>query len=97
MGAHQHPELQTLTIEELAELLCRSPATIRSDLCRSPDRLPPFIKVGQSIRFRITTTLTWLQQLEGKSVPSALPVLTRRGRPTKSEQVARLRRGGGES
>ncbi len=49
------PSLRTLGVEDLAPILHRSVATIKSDIYRRPDTLPPRISIPGS------TKLLWLE------------------------------------
>lgn len=48
-------EMKTVTVEELAKVLNRSPETIRSDVRRRPDTLPVRLKIPGSKQ------LLWLE------------------------------------
>lgn len=50
------PTMQTLTIEDLATLLNRSPATIATEVTKFPNKLPPRIKLPGSRR------VLWLKE-----------------------------------
>lgn len=49
---NNYPEIETylLTVETLAVALCRTPATIRTQLNRSPKNLPPRARIPGSRR-----------------------------------------------
>lgn len=55
--------MQTLTIEQLAKVLNRSPATIASQVSKSPESLPPRLKLPHSRRvlFLEEDVLKWLR------------------------------------
>lgn len=57
--------LKTLTIEDLANLLKRSVSTIRSDVTRRPQSLPPRLEVpgSRTILWLEQDVLDWLQSL----------------------------------
>lgn len=52
--------------------------------------LPPFLKLGRLVRFKISDVEKWLAKQEKIQSPAPLPCQThrRRGRPTKAEQIA---------
>ncbi|HDR2790046.1 TPA: helix-turn-helix domain-containing protein [Enterobacter asburiae] len=39
-----------------------SPSTIASDITRNPTKLPPFIRLGRSIRFPVAEVEAWERQ-----------------------------------
>lgn len=93
------------TVEQLAQLIHKSPSTIRADLSRSPESLPPFVKLPGSVRVFFVDVDDWLNQaierglqqsqrrIEARTAMLAerepSPPPRRRGRPTKAEQLAR--------
>lgn len=81
-------------IDELAEILHRAPATIRTQATREPHKLPRRISDGtNSVLWRLYDVWAWLDQLAGHpatpapSTPSNKP-LKRRGAPTAAEKLA---------
>lgn len=89
--------LVTLDIEALAKILWRSPASIRSDLCRNPQSLPPRLVLGGKKPLWLpSAVLAWLESKVATPsqpqavLPEALPKRGR-GRPAKAEQLARQR------
>jgi hypothetical protein len=56
MKAKVDIELKTMTIEDLAPLLHRSPKTLMRDIHRRPDSLPPRLIIPHSKR------ILWLEQ-----------------------------------
>ncbi|RST45845.1 DNA-binding protein, partial [Variovorax sp. DXTD-1] len=91
-----------LSVEQLAAVLHKSPASIRSDASRKPASLPPICRLPETKRllWRRPDVDAWLASfVGGKSAPSLvdsaqqLNVVStnKRGRPTKSEQVRRAR------
>ena len=85
-------ELETLDLYDLSSLLKKTAASIRTDLCRNPHRLPPrlYVPGASKILWLKSDVVAWLQQCRNKpapQAPSALPV----GRPTKAQQVAARR------
>ncbi len=52
----QDPET-FLTIDEVAPLLGKSAATVRTDVTRRPEYLPPIYRMGYHIRFRLGDVL----------------------------------------
>lgn len=88
-----------LTVEQLAQHLHKSVASIRSDATRNPQSLPPICRLPGTKRllWRIEDVENWLAQHVATSVgktPSALAVAQPcpRGRPTKTAQVEKRRR-----
>ncbi|ABM30998.1 hypothetical protein C8E08_2530 [Paracidovorax citrulli] len=94
-----------LSVEQLAAVLHKSPASIRSDASRKPASLPPICRLPGTKRllWRRPDVDAWLALFVAPvtlGVPMALAQLPnrteatrkrRRGRPTKSEQLARQR------
>jgi hypothetical protein len=86
-----------LTVDQLAECLRKSVASIRSDATRNPQSLPPVCRLPGTKRllWRAEDVETWLGAHVESATISAAPEPTastpRRGRPTKAEQVARQR------
>jgi predicted transcriptional regulator len=80
-------------VEELAEMIGRKPATIRSDLCRSPERLPPRVLLDgrkrQRPQWKQSTVARWLaEQREGGNAalareigPGPAPAAQKNARP----------------
>ena len=62
----QDPELQTLTIKDLAKILNKSEKTIKNDVSRAPERLPPRLRIPGSDRvlWRAKTVCEWLEKHE---------------------------------
>lgn len=89
-----------LTVEELARSIRKSVASIRSDVSRKPQSLPPICRLPGTKRllWRKCDVDTWLAQyVQTFSVVTppisdvkTSEVIRRRGRPTKAEQFARL-------
>ncbi len=87
----QPPSFRTLGVAELAALLHKTEATIYTDLCRAPNRLPPRLKLpgGARLIWLEETVHQWLlQHIEGHTEDGGRP---KRGRPTKVEQMRRER------
>jgi len=83
-----------LTVDQLAECLHKSVASIRSDATRNPRSLPPICRLPGTKRllWRIEDVERWLEQYvesEPKLQEVPLPSERKRGRPTKAEQMAR--------
>ena len=78
-----------LGISELSLLLKKSPAVILADRCRAPHRLPPSCEPPGTRQplWLLEDVLAWLRQYQKQPTPAPAP--TRRGRPTKREQLAR--------
>lgn len=87
-----------LTVDQLAECLHKSVASIRSDATRNPRSLPPICRLPGTKRllWRVEDVERWLAEHVDGSVmlaptAAAESLQKRRGRPTKAEQVARQR------
>lgn len=80
-------ELRTIDVHGLAVVLHKTAATIRNDLSRAPQRLPPPVMVGKKAIWLETSVVEWLrsQVLQRQAVQAP----SRRGRPTKVEQARR--------
>ncbi len=52
-----------LTLEELAPILKRSVATLRSDRSRAPHLLPPAKMIGRQPRYRLADVEAWIAAL----------------------------------
>lgn len=86
--------MQILAVEDLARLIHKSPASIRSDASRNPSALPPICRLpgNKRLLFRLEDVSAWIaKHVEGEVVTS-LPLQIaptaprRRGRPRKTEQ-----------
>jgi hypothetical protein len=97
-----------LTVEQLAVILNKSPSSIRCDASRKPQSLPPICRLPGTNRllWRVEDVEDWtaqhVQNIGHRTVPSRpvpsglhrqLPQPKKRGRPTKSEQLARQTNG----
>jgi len=91
--------MQTLlTVEQLSKYICKSVASIRCDATRKPRSLPPICRLPGTKRllWRMEDVERWVAEhvdarghLDAEDdTGDALP---RRGRPTKAEQLKRLR------
>ncbi|BEU19990.1 DNA-binding protein [Paraburkholderia sp. 22B1P] len=85
-----------LTVDQLAEHLQKSVASIRSDATRNPQSLPPICRLPNTKRllWRAEDVERWIgSHVAGADAPSAteraLPEKRGRGRPTKAESVAK--------
>lgn len=95
-----------LTENELADFLEVSVLTIRRNRSAAPYRLPPHVKFGSSVRYRMTTVLRWLEEHEvGREIPNQLnqslggktPKKEKRagpGRPPKAETIKATKNAG---
>jgi hypothetical protein len=83
------PALRTVDVHGLAVVLHKSVASVRNDLSRAPQRLPPPIIVGKKALWLETSVVEWLQGQTRQRQAEVLP--PRRGRPTKVEQARRAR------
>jgi hypothetical protein len=77
------PELQIITPEELAMLLHRSAKSIRVDVTRNPNSLPPVFRPPgtKKIRFRLVDVQKWME---------ALAALAAAEKVKRQEEAARL-------
>lgn len=85
-------ETDLITIPELAKIIRKSLESIRSDLCRAPHRLPPTVRLPSTRRvlFRRIDVEKWISGYVAVPAPvPPVPLVRRRGRPTKSEQISR--------
>lgn len=93
------PASPLLTVEDLAKYLHKSVTTIRSDVSRNPQCLPPICRLPGTKRllWRLEDVERWLAGyvmdhfplgIEGKGGAFAAV----RGRPTKAQQVAPQRK-----
>lgn len=87
-----------LTVEQLAQCLHKSVASIRSDATRNPLSLPPICRLPGTKRllWRAQDVERWLAtHVELSTGHDAVPIgdvhTPKRGRPTKAEQVAKKR------
>jgi hypothetical protein len=85
-----------LTVDQLAEQLQKSVASIRSDATRNPQSLPPICRLPNTKRllWRAEDVERWIGlHVAGADSPNvtelASPEKRRRGRPTKAESVAK--------
>lgn len=55
---------QLLTLDELAQMLGRSPDTIKKDMRRNPDAVPPRLVLPHTrlLRWRLCDVDAWLEQ-----------------------------------
>ena len=79
-----HVGFRTLDSTQLASIPKKSPLTVRNDLSRHPERLPPAIRIaGRKALWLEHKVLEWLEnQIE--EAPK------RRGAPTKAERLRKL-------
>ncbi len=112
MAPSSTPTLPPVTLDAagLAAILHCAVETIVSNAHRAPGRLPPQIRTGGRRLIWLTTdVMDWLEARRTGPAPAALRVPggrdatasvatspRRRGRPTKAEQLARRRAGGGQ-
>lgn len=92
-----------LGVEELSQLIKKSPAAIIADRSRAPYRLPPSCEPPESRQplWLLDDVLDWLRHYQRVAVPPPAAPATpaaprRRGRPTKAEAAARAAEKGGE-
>jgi hypothetical protein len=91
---------QLLSVEQLAAVLHKSPASIRSAASRNPSALPPICRLPGTKRllWRQHDVDVWLARFASLGVQhaaaqaaNAVGIAKRRGRPTKKEQITRDR------
>lgn len=93
--AHLPPSLQTLSCEDLAVILGVSVDTLYNRATRTPNLLPPSLKIGGKRRYRVVDVEAWLlkqlqvPQVPGAPAPSSTTTTKRRGRPPKAVQMTR--------
>lgn len=100
-GTYAHSEnFPDLDDAGLAARLRQSISTIRSWRSRSPEKLPPGIRVGRVWLYRKETTEEWLAARHSPPPPAILREQTaaplsnkRRGKPTNSEIAAASKAG----
>lgn len=80
--------LETVSVDGLAKILGRSPATIKTQMSRQPDRVPPAFPGSWPTMWRLITVLEWMDKIEGRATTRPNPLLTaqepqqpKRGRP----------------
>jgi predicted DNA-binding transcriptional regulator AlpA len=84
--------LALVTVEELAALLHLSPWTLYIWARSKPHRLPPAVRLGSRVLFRECDVRTFIENQGAAAPPPPILVATEkkgRGRPTKTEQVAK--------
>lgn len=85
---------QILNVDQLARMLHKSPASIRSDASRNPSSLPPICRLpgNKRLLWRLQDVLAWLESFVERTLQPApvqiqiLDLPRRRGRPRKTEQ-----------
>lgn len=83
-----------LSVEQLAKIVHKSPASIRSDASRNPDSLPPICRLpgNKRLLWRLVDVQNWIAQyVHGASIQeNTAPAKPerKRGRPRKTEQRA---------
>jgi hypothetical protein len=81
-----------LSIDDLARILHKSPASIRSDICRNLESLPPVCRLPGTKRllWRRSDVSEWIAKFVQLRPVSKVPseTLRRRGRPRKVAQLA---------
>lgn len=86
-----------LTVEHLATHIRKSVASIRSDATRNPKSLPPLCRLPGTKRllWRVEDVEIWLAthvaSRAEEDIPQQLMTAPQRGRPTKVQQLAKLR------
>lgn len=85
-----------LTVDQLSAFLQKSVASIRSDVTRNPQALPPICRLPGTKRllWRVEDVEAWLAAhvvCSGLTKPVAEQERARPGRPIKAAQVARQR------
>lgn len=86
----EHQMEQLLTPAALGAMLGLAKQTIYNRYSLGAD-LPPAVKLGKSLRFRLSDAEAWIQSKVARNsdaVPAPNLAVRRRGRPTKAEQIA---------
>ena len=83
--------MQILTVQELSKLIRKAPQSIYNDLGRNPQSLPPTLDIPGSSEVLFVNVDQWLASHIKIHQPPALKIIIphQRGRPTKSQQIAR--------
>ena len=81
--------MQLLTVTQLSALIHKAESSIYSDLIRNPKSLPPILRIDGSRRVLFRDVDQWLQNQIIVPPAPATTQNTKRGRPTKSEQLTR--------
>ena len=86
--------MQILNVEELSKLIRKAPQSIYNDLGRNPQSLPPTLDIPGSSKVLFVNVDEWLTSHIKTHQPPAIKTtaLHQRGRPTKSEQIARIKK-----
>lgn len=94
---HSSSPVSLLRVEDLAERIHKSVASIRSDVSRNPHALPPLCRLPGTKRllWREEDVSRWLAAhvVSSNDVSDEKPIpatKSRRGRPTKAEQLRRM-------
>ncbi len=72
-------EDRLIGVEELAGILNLSIHTVRTYCTKAPKLLPPSVKIGRSVRFRLSDINSWMANLDA----GQMPVKRGPGRPRK--------------
>ncbi len=86
-----------LTEFELAVFLALAVSTVRRNRSTAPHRLPPWVKIGSSVRWRMATVQEWLTAHEvgggiAAPTPSTKPQKQAHlGTPTKAERIKKAK------
>lgn len=78
-----------LTIDMVAPVINKSPATFAIDVTRRPNSLPRLTRIGRRVFVRVADLLEFISASHPQQ-PQPQSQQPRRGRPTKAEQAARL-------
>ncbi len=86
-----------LTVDQLSAFIQKSVASIRSDVTRNPQALPPICRLPGTKRllWRVQDVEAWLavHVIDGELATSGMEhQRARPGRPTKAAQIAQQRR-----
>lgn len=55
-----------LTLKDLSGVLQIPEATLRNWFYRYPDKLPPFMRIGRSVRFHPETVAKWIKAKDAR-------------------------------
>lgn len=86
----------TLDAKGLAALLCKSEATILRNVTRSPENLPPFVKVGKNTIWITEVVWNWLAGKSSKPITikieigSSITSVSQKNRPPPMPPLAEM-------
>jgi hypothetical protein len=85
-----HPS--TLVPLDIASpFLGKTVATVRTNLSREPEILPPVVRRNGRVFMRVSDLMAWADGTATAAPTAPAPTGKKRGRPTKAQQAARAR------